>query len=130
MSNRIFKDRQTHLPEFCRPTGDILSRMGDKWSLSVLGRLYIRRWRFTELQNDIDGISQRMLTLTLRGLERDGLAKRIVHPAVPPKVEYELTERGTSLIPTLRALGNWATANHSDIERSRQAFDAAADVDN
>jgi DNA-binding HxlR family transcriptional regulator len=127
MSNRIFKKTQTHLPEFCRPTGYLFSLMGDKWTLPVIGALSAGRLRYSEMQSTVEGITQRMLTLTLRRLERDGLVTRMVHAAVPPKVEYELTDRGKSLIPPLGVLGVWAAANHPDIERSRQAFDSAAD---
>lgn len=127
MSNRIYKDSQLHRPEYCRPTGDILSRFGDKWTLSIFGTLRHGRARFSELESSIPGISQRMLTLTLRSMERDGLVTRIVHPTVPPKVEYELTDRGASLFAPLQALGAWAHANHADIEKSRDMFDAAAD---
>jgi DNA-binding HxlR family transcriptional regulator len=125
MNKRIFKDSGTHLPEFCRPAGNILSRVGDKWTLSIIGRLKDRRLRFSELQNIIEGISQRMLTHTLRSLERDGLVARTVHPTVPPRVEYELTPMGQSLIGPLSVMGQWASANNADIELARRAFDAA-----
>jgi DNA-binding HxlR family transcriptional regulator len=124
MSKRIFKDRRAHLPTFCRPTADILARIGDKWSLSVIGTLRRRRMRFSELENEIEGISQRMLAMTLRALERDGLVARFVHPAVPPRVEYELTQRGRSLMAPLTAVAEWANANSADIEESRRLFDA------
>ena len=124
MSKRVFKDNTAHLAAPCRPVGDILSRLGDKWSASIMARLVGRRMRFSELQNDIEGISQRMLTMALRGLERDGLVARIVHPAVPPRVDYELTRRGQSLIAPLSALAEWADANSADIAESRRLFDA------
>ena len=79
--------------------------------------------RFSELQRRIDGISQRMLTLTLRGLERDGIVSRTVHPTVPPRVDYELTPLGHSLQGPVKALGDWAFANQADIEAARERFD-------
>lgn len=103
---------------------DILSRIGDKWSLLVIATLDQRRLRFSELQKHIPGISQRMLTLTLRQLQRDGLITRTVHAEVPPRVEYELTPIGATLIESSIALANWAIDNHATIETSRAAFDA------
>lgn len=124
MSKRIFKDNTAHLPIFCRPTGDILSRIGDKWSLTILGSLSSGSQRFSELHAAIPGISQRMLTMTLRSLERDGMVLRFIQPTVPPRVDYDLSERGHSLIDALRPLGEWANANNAGIEQSRQAFDS------
>lgn len=108
-----------------RAIRDVLDRVGDKWSLLVVATLRRERLRFTELQRHIPGISQRMLTLTLRQLERDGLITRTVHAEVPPRVEYELTELGGTLIQLAMALADWAIANHPRIEESRAAYDAA-----
>ena len=108
-----------------RAIRDVLDRVGDKWSLLVVSTLRSERLRFTELQRHIPGISQRMLTLTLRQLERDGLITRTVHAEVPPRVEYELTELGGTLIELAMALADWAIENHPRIERSRDAYDDA-----
>ncbi|GAA5033335.1 winged helix-turn-helix transcriptional regulator [Microbacterium fluvii] len=107
-----------------RAIRDVLDRIGDKWSLLVIGTLRDERLRFSELQRHIPGISQRMLTLTLRQLERDGLITRTVHAEVPPRVEYELTELGATLIEVATALAEWAIARHPLIEQSRAAYDA------
>ncbi|KAF2418889.1 transcriptional regulator [Microbacterium sp. B35-30] len=104
---------------------DVLDRIGDKWSLLVVSTLRRERLRFTELQRHIPGISQRMLTLTLRQLERDGLITRTVHAEVPPRVEYELTELGGTLIQLAMALADWAIENQPRVEESRAAYDAA-----
>ena len=103
---------------------EVLDRVGDKWSLLVIVTLQGGRLRFTELQRHIPGISQRMLTLTLRQLERDGLLVRTAHAEVPPRVEYDLTETGRTLIEPSRALADWAIANHPSIERARERYDA------
>lgn len=102
----------------------ILDRVGDKWSLLVIGTLQDGRLRFTELQRHIPGVSQRMLTLTLRQLERDGLLTRTVHAEVPPRVEYELTGTGRTLIEPSRALANWAIEHYPAIEGARARYDA------
>jgi DNA-binding HxlR family transcriptional regulator len=104
---------------------DVLNRIGDKWSLLVIGTLDQGRLRFSELQRHIPGISQRMLTLTLRQLERDGLVTRTVHAEVPPRVEYELTRMGATLIEPSLALATWAIENYPSIEAARTTFDAA-----
>ncbi|MCS0498525.1 helix-turn-helix transcriptional regulator [Protaetiibacter sp. 10F1B-8-1] len=103
---------------------DVLTRVGDKWSLLVIATLRSGRLRFGELQRHIPGVSQRMLTLTLRQLERDGLLVRTVHPEVPPRVEYELTTMGASLVDASIALLTWALENQPGIERARAAYDA------
>lgn len=114
-----------HGSEDCRPISDILSRIGDKWTILVLRALGEQRLRFTEIHRKVGGISQRMLTVTLRGLERDGLVSRTVHATIPPKVEYEVTERGQSLQRPLCAVAEWATENREGIEASRRAFDGS-----
>jgi len=102
----------------------VLDRIGDKWTLLVVATLHERRMRFTELQRHIPGISQRMLSLTLRHLERDGLVTRTAHAEVPPRVEYELTATGQTLIAPAMTLAEWAIEHNPDIERSQQAYDS------
>lgn len=101
----------------------ILSRIGDKWSVLIVMELSGGPRRFNEIKRDVAGISQRMLTLTLRGLERDGLVARKVFDTVPPKVEYSLTALGRSLQGPVMALGEWALANRTEIHAAQQAFD-------
>jgi DNA-binding HxlR family transcriptional regulator len=104
----------------------ILDRIADKWSLLAIALLEGRTLRFTELQRKIDGISQRMLTVTLRQLERDGLVERTVYPVVPPRVEYTLTPLGTTLHATINTLVTWTEAHQSEIATARAAYDARA----
>ena len=106
---------------------DILARIGDKWSLLVMGMLDGAPQRFTALRNSVPGISQRMLTLTLRSLERDGLVSRTVYAEVPPRVEYEVTALGATLIPPVKALANWAAENQGEILERRDEFDDRLD---
>jgi DNA-binding HxlR family transcriptional regulator len=120
------KLRHSHLPADCRAISDVLARVGDKWSVLVVTRLGTGSMRFNELRRSIGGISQRMLTLTLRGLERDGLVTRTVFPTVPPRVDYALTPLGRDLLEPVSALGDWATRNQSKIARARERFDGAA----
>ena len=108
---------------------DVLSRVGDKWSLLVVGLLHDRPLRFTELQRRIDGISHRMLTQTLRNLERDGLVSRTAYAEIPPRVEYAATELGRSLAVPVLELAGWAAANHEQITSARDAYDAASGAD-
>jgi len=115
-----------HTQESCTPVREILARVGDKWSILVIMLLSERPWRFNELKRSIDGLSQRMLTLTLRNLERDGLVTRTVYPTVPPSVEYALTPLGESLCGPVGALGRWAQENSPLIDSARYRFDAAA----
>lgn len=103
---------------------DVLDRVGDKWSVYVIALLGDRSRRFTELLRTIDGISQRMLTVTLRGLERDGLVSRKVHAVVPPRVDYALTPMGRTLLATLRELVIWADRHTAEIAESRVHYDA------
>lgn len=107
---------------------DVLARVGDKWSLCVVGALYGGPVRFNELRRRIAGISQRMLTLTLRGLERDGLVTRTVYPTNPPSVDYALTELGRTLLEPVLALAQWSYTHLPDIDRARQTFDAVGTV--
>jgi DNA-binding HxlR family transcriptional regulator len=106
----------------CRRVGDILARVGDKWTILLLMALGDGRMRFTELHRAIDGISQRMLTVTLRHLESDGILIRTVYPTIPPRVEYELSERGHSLKLALAPIGRWVLENQSEIEAARERF--------
>ena len=107
----------------CRPVTDILSRIGDKWSVMIVMLLGPGPKRFNEIRRAINGISQRMLTLTLRGLERDGLVTRTMFPTIPPRVDYELTSLGQSLRGPIDALGEWAFANRDEIDAARIRFD-------
>src|ERR1700728_2161108 len=120
------KSNQVHLPADCRAVSDVLARIGDKWSVLVVSRLGDGPVRFNELRRAIGGISQRMLTLTLRGLERDGLVTRTVFPTIPPRVDYELTSLGRDLLVPVSALGEWAIRNQSKIARAREQFDGLA----
>ncbi|WP_375314246.1 helix-turn-helix domain-containing protein [Bradyrhizobium sp. A5] len=112
----------------CRGVASVLSRVGDKWSVFVIMTLGDGPKRFNELKRIIDGISQRMLTLTLRGLERDGLVTRTVFPTIPPRVDYELTELGRGLADPVQALGKWAFAHLPEIEGARTRFDKRNDT--
>jgi DNA-binding HxlR family transcriptional regulator len=111
----------------CRPVNELLSRIGDKWSVLVVMLLGDEPKRFNEMRRLIGGISQRMLTLTLRGLERDGFVRRTVYPTVPPRVEYTLTPLGRSLREPISRLGEWAFAHRKHVEKARVAFDAGAE---
>ena len=111
----------------CGAMGDILNRIGDKWSVMVVAHLSKKTMRFNELRHSIGGISQRMLTLTLRNLERDGLVSRTVTPSIPPRVDYELTELGQSLQKPICGLANWATENVEAIHEAQARFDAERD---
>ncbi|MET9618673.1 winged helix-turn-helix transcriptional regulator [Kitasatospora indigofera] len=104
----------------------ILDRIADKWSLLVIALLDRRSLRFTELRREIDGVSQRMLTVTLRQLERDGLVHRTVHPVVPPRVDYELTPLGRTLHATIQSLVGWTERHQAEIARARADYDARA----
>ena len=111
---------------FC-PVRHLLDRLGDKWSVLIIHSLAeskTGRMRFSDLMRAVDGISQRMLTTTLRHLERDGLVTRDVFPEIPPRVEYELTAQGKSLLKPVEALVEWVTANWPMIERARAEYDA------
>ena len=111
--------------EDCRAVSEVLARVGDKWTVLVVTTLGDGAKRFTELRRALGSISQRMLTLTLRGLERDGLVTRTVFPTIPPRVDYELTKLGHSLLAPVSSLGLWARQNRSAIQDARRRFDAA-----
>jgi DNA-binding HxlR family transcriptional regulator len=110
----------------CRPVNEILALIGDKWTVLILMALVSGPRRFTELRRAVPGISQRMLTLTLRALERDGFVLRTVTPSIPPRVDYEVTDLGRSLQAPVTALGLWAIDHRERIEAARRAFDAAS----
>ena len=111
--------------EDCRAVSEVLARVGDKWTVLVVTVLGEGPKRFNELRRALGSISQRMLTLTLRGLERDGLVTRTVFPTIPPRVDYELTKLGHSLLDPVSRLGLWARQNRSGIEDARRRFDTA-----
>ena len=113
-----------HVPKDCRAVSEVLARVGDKWSMLVVVMLGDGPRRFNELRRSIGGISQRMLTLTLRALERDGLVTRTVFPTIPPRVDYALTGLGRSLLIPVGALSAWALENRSRIQEARERFDA------
>src|ERR1700758_270213 len=112
-----------HLDSDCRGVASILARVGDKWSVFVIMMLGDGPRRFNELKRMVGGISQRMLTLTLRGLERDGLVPPTVFPTIPPRVDYELTDLGRGLSEPVMALGQWAKMHRAEIETARGKFD-------
>ncbi len=109
----------------CRAVADVLARIGDKWTVYIVGLLSNGPMRFNEIRRSVTAISQRMLSLTLRGLERDGLVTRTVFPTIPPRVDYELTEVGRTLIGPLKQVGSWAIANRDYVESARAKFDLA-----
>ncbi|MET8005569.1 winged helix-turn-helix transcriptional regulator [Nonomuraea glycinis] len=134
------EDGTSEFPGYCGDTGgdydvlqwdtrvdcevrQILDRVADKWSLLAIALLDKRSLRFTELRRMIDGVSQRMLTRTLRHLERDGLVSRTVHPTVPPRVDYALTPLGATLHETIRTLVTWTEGHQNEIAAARAAYD-------
>jgi len=108
------------------PSRRLLDRIGDRWTVLIVGALDAGPRRFTELAAEVDGISQKMLTQTLRSLERDGFVARTAYPVVPPHVEYELTELGRSLQQPLRALEQWAVENMDGVVKRQGAYDLRA----
>lgn len=115
-----------NLLETCRPVRQIMARVGDKWSVLIVMALRDGPRRFNDIKRAIGTISQRMLTLTLRGMERDGLVKRTVFPTNPPRVDYELTDLGHSLRAPVEALGHWAIDNETRIVDAQARFDGQA----
>ena len=109
--------------EDCRALGSILARVGDKWTVLIIVLLGDGPKRFSEIKRMVSGISQRMLTFTLRGLERDGLVTRTVYPTTPQRVEYELTKLGSTLWQAVEPLSLWARAHVGEILTSREQFD-------
>lgn len=118
-------DRVIYDPNIC-PVRHVMAQVGDKWSILVLTGLRQDRMRFSELKRAIPDISQRMLTKTLRSLERDGLVLRTVTPTVPPRVDYELTELGQSLVNMLAPVAKWSLDNLEAVARARYEFDLKA----
>lgn len=114
--------------EPCRRVSQILSRIGDKWSVLVVMLLGEKAMRFNELRREIGGVSQKMLSSTLRGLERDGFVERTVHPTVPPRVDYALTDLGRDLLGPVDALGKYAIDNAERIEEARRRYDRSAET--
>ena len=112
----------------CRTISTLLSRIGDKWTVLVVQTLGEGPKRFNELRREIPSVSQRMLTLTLRNLERDGLVNRTVTPTIPPRVDYELTDLGRSLRKPVDALADWALANVGAIHQAQSKFDEGRSV--
>jgi len=121
----FLKPKHPFHTEECRPISEILQRVGDKWTVLVVSLLGNEAKRFSELRRAIDGISQKMLTTTLRGLERDGFVTRTVFPTTPPSVAYALTDLGRDLLVPVKALGEWAIENRSRVEAAREKFDRA-----
>jgi len=115
-------------PTTCRAR-EVLQRVGDKWSVLVIDLLGQGTMRFTELHRAIDGITARMLTVTLRGLERDGIVTRTIHPVIPPRVEYALTPMGRTLLDTIGQLVSWTDSHLPEIEAARAAYDARHPAD-
>lgn len=109
--------------EDCAAVREVLSLIGDKWSVLVVVNLGEGTKRFSELKRGIDGISQRMLTMTVRGLERDGLVRREVFPTIPPRVDYSLTKLGKNLLGPVSSLAKWAWKNRTVMETARARFD-------
>jgi DNA-binding HxlR family transcriptional regulator len=109
--------------EHC-PTRMVLDRIADKWTVLVIGALENETKRFGELRREIGGVSQKMLTQTLRGLERDGLVARVVYASVPPKVEYSLTKLGRTLVRILEAVRQWSEKSIEDVLKARNGYDS------
>lgn len=118
---------ELHDRDQCRIVSGVLARIGDKWSVLVVMQLAQGSRRFSELLRGVGSISQRMLTLTLRGLERDGLVTRKVTPSTPPRVDYELTSLGQSLREPVQRLGQWALDNYPRITAARLMFEQGGD---
>ena len=114
---------QPSRPSSC-PARTVLGRIGDKWAIYVVDRLGDGPRRFSELHRGIEGITGRMLTVTLRGLERDGIVTRTIHPVIPPRVDYALTPMGRTLLATIGQLVTWADSHLDEIDAARAAYDA------
>jgi DNA-binding HxlR family transcriptional regulator len=128
ISKSSVKEQKRALALDCPRISALLSSIGSKWTVLVVMLLRDGALRFSELKREIGGISQRMLTLTLRGLERDGLVVRTVYPTMPPRVDYELTQLGHELRGPIEALGEWALAHLDVVDRARLEFDARAEA--
>ncbi|WP_439815207.1 winged helix-turn-helix transcriptional regulator [Zavarzinia sp. CC-PAN008] len=112
----------------CRAVGQVLARIGDKWSVLVIILLSHRSHRFNELRREIPVVSQKMLTTTLRGLERDGFVTRTVTPSIPPRVDYALTDLGRDVLVPLNAVAHWALEHQETVLAARAAYDARAEA--
>lgn len=121
------KPPRIHGANHCPVASDVISLVGDKWSVQVVSTLGSGMLRFSEIKRAVEGISQKMLTTTLRGLERDGYLTRTVYPTVPPRVDYELTQLGFELLEPVSALGQWAINNHARVLEARRDYDGRAD---
>lgn len=119
--------RQWDVREGCE-VRQILDRVADKWSLLVIALLDCQSLRFTQLRREIDGVSQRMLSVTLRQLERDGLVTRTVHPVVPPRVDYALTPLGRTLHETIKSLVTWTEQHQREIAEARAEYDSRREM--
>lgn len=117
-------DGDVHSPQDCQTVRELLARIGDKWTVIVVTRLKLGPMRFSELRRALPSISQKMLTSTLRALERDGFIERVVTPTIPPRVDYKLTELGVDLLEPLDALADWALRNHNRVLAARQSSDS------
>ena len=113
--------------EECRALPDLMGHIGDKWTILVIGNLSYGPLRYKQLQREIDGISQRMLTLTLKSLEEDGLVSRTVYPTVPPRVDYELTQLGWPLMEAIRPLHAWTIKYRDEVLAAREAYQRRLD---
>jgi DNA-binding HxlR family transcriptional regulator len=122
----FLKPGNFHESSTCRRISEILARVGDKWTVLVIIQLRDGSLRFSEIKRRLGSISQKMLTTTLRALERDGFLTRTVYPTVPPRVEYALTGLGRDLLQPVAAMASWATANADAIDNARARFDGAA----
>lgn len=111
--------------DVCQSVGDVLGRIGDKWSILAIAMLSGGSMRFTELKRSLGSISQKVLTSTLRGLERDGYISRTVTPSIPPRVDYELTELGHDVLVPVSALAQWALSQHQRVRQARTKFDGS-----
>ena len=114
--------------DICHSVGDVLARVGDKWSILVIAMLSRGSMRFSELKRSLGSISQKVLTTTLRGLERDGYITRKVTPSIPPRVDYKLTELGTDVLIPVTALAMWAFSRRADVEAARSCFDQQSEA--
>jgi DNA-binding HxlR family transcriptional regulator len=123
------KPGSLHLTEPCRRISGLLARIGDKWTLLVVRELAGGPRRFSEVRRALGSISQKMLTTTLRALERDGFVTRTVFPTVPPRVDYELTALGRDLLEPVTALAEWALKNAERVERAQRKFDGGVKAD-
>lgn len=123
-NNIVSNETALHSNANCRAVAETLSRIGDKWTVLVVYALRDGTLRYSEIRRAVSGISQRMLTLTLKGLERDGIVKRTMYPTIPPCVEYNLTELGWSLLGPLQTLFQWAVDRRPLMMEAREKFDA------